>query len=136
MTGLFRNVYGLYCVLMVAVMFVLSTPAMATNFIGSGQVCQTFTVTGPGKTVSCFTVAPSNQFLSEDSCRKHFEGYLTKTDAEEFVASTSGPQTLQPDANKILLQQGTTLSTFTDFSGYVIYNCTLNKNETPPAVAQ
>ncbi len=120
--------------MMVAVMFVLSAPAMATNFMGTGQLCQKFTVAGPGVMVQCSEISPANQFLSEDSCRKHFEEYLVKTTTAAWVVNPNqqfNPEdTLQADGDKILLKQGTPTSAFTDFFGFVIYSCTLNKNET------
>ena len=122
--------YGVYCVLMVAVMFVLSTPAMATNFMGTGQLCQMFSANGPGKMVQCSEISPANQFLSEDSCREHFEAYLVKTAPAVYAINPNPEITLQADDDKNIMKKGTPANAFTDFFGFVIYSCTLNKNET------
>jgi len=127
---MFKNMYSVYCVLMVAVMFVLSAPAMATNYMGTGQLCQKFTVAGPGTMVQCSEISPANQFLSEDSCRKHFEEYLTLSTTAAYAVNPDPEVTLQLNPKKILLKQGTPTNAFTDFFGFVIYSCTLNKNET------
>ena len=125
-----KNMYILNVVVIGVVMIFLSVPAMATNYMGTGQLCQTFTAAGPGKMVQCSEISPANQFLSEDSCREHFEAYLTKTAPAVYATNPNPAVTLQANDNKILLKQGTPTNAFTDFVGFVIYSCTLNKNET------
>ena len=127
---MFKNMYSLYVVVIVAAMIFLSARAMATNYMGTGQLCQKFTVAGPGTMVQCSEISPANQFLSEDSCRDHFEAYLVKNTPAVYAINPNPEITLQADDNKILLKQGTPTNAFTDFFGFVIYSCTLNKNET------
>ena len=103
--------------------------ASASNVIGSGQLCQTFTAKDQGRVTFCTPIIVPIAFSNLTNCRLHFEAYLKQKDSALFVAADvpeDEPTHLQPDTNKALFANGTLLNAFQDIRSYVKYACTPN----------
>ena len=97
----------------VLLMICIVGAASASNVIGSGQLCQTFTAKDQGRVSFCTPIIVPIAFASDPGCHAHFDSYTVTG-----TASSGG--------YVHLADGGTAAASFQDVRSFVKYSCTAN----------